>query len=240
MKKCLLKLIVLLLASAPAVAQTVSGRVTNSADGVALPGVSGLVKGTTSGTTTDVDGKYTIASTDQNAVLVFSFIGYATQEVALNGRSAVDISMKEDVTQLGEVVVTALGIAKDVKALGYSVSKVDGGLMTQARELNVANSLVGRVAGVNVSAVSGGAGSSSNVIIRGGASMFGSNQPLYVINGVPIDNSNRGSSGMWGGADLGDGIGNLNPDDIDLYADFIVGCRDKKVSLDVDALSWVL
>jgi TonB-linked SusC/RagA family outer membrane protein len=216
MKKCLLKLLVLLcLASAPAVAQTVSGRVTNSADGTALPGVSVLVKGTSSGTTTDFDGKYTIGASDPNAVLVFSFIGFASQEIPLGSRTSVDVVLEEDITQLGEVVVTALGIAKESKSLGYAVTKVEGASMTQAREVNFVNSLAGRVAGVSISNVSGGPGSSSNVRIRGGSSMFSDNSPLYVINGVPINNSTRGSAGMWGGADLGDGIGNINPDDIE-------------------------
>lgn len=213
MKKCILKLLVLLLASAPAFAQTVSGRVTNSADGQGLPGVSVLVKGTTVGTTTDSDGKFSI-SADANSTLVFSFIGFASQEVAVGNRTSLDVSLEEDISQLGEVVVTALGIEKDTKSLGYSVTTVDGSSLTKAREVNVANSLVGRVAGVNVSQVAGGPGSSSNVIIRGVGSLTGQG-PLYVINGVPMDNTQRGAAGMWGGADLGDGIGNINPDDIE-------------------------
>ncbi|MFZ6014019.1 MAG: carboxypeptidase-like regulatory domain-containing protein, partial [Bacteroidota bacterium] len=216
MKKSLLQLLVLLfVASAPAVAQTVSGRVTSSADGAALPGVSVLVKGTTTGTSTDVDGRYTITAPDaQNSILVFSFIGFATQEVTIGSRTTVDISLVEDITQLGEVVVTALGIERDTRTLGYAVTRVDGENLTKAREINMVNSLVGRVAGVNVSGVAGGPGSSSNVIIRGVSSIGGSS-PLYVINGVPIDNTTRGMAGQWGGADLGDGIGNINPDDIE-------------------------
>jgi TonB-linked SusC/RagA family outer membrane protein len=215
MKKNLLKLVVLLcLASAPAVAQTVSGRVTNSADGSALPGVSVLVKGTSTGTSTDSDGRFSINVPDpQNSLLVFSFIGFATQEVQVNNRTSIDLSLLEDITQLNEVVVTALGIERDTRTLAYSVSSVDGENLTQAREVNVANALVGRVAGVNVGSVAGGPGSSSNITIRGVTGIGGS-PPLYVINGVPIDNSNRGSAGMWGGADLGDGIANINPDDI--------------------------
>jgi TonB-linked SusC/RagA family outer membrane protein len=214
MKKCLLKLMFLLLASAPAVAQTVTGRVTNSADGMALPGVSVLVKGTTAGTTTDTDGKFSI-NADASSTLVFSFIGYATDEVAIGGKTTIEIALKEDITQLGEVVVTALGIEKDTKALGYSVTSVKGEEFTKAREINIANALVGKIAGVNSSAPLTGPGGSSRVTIRGNASLNGNNQPLYVVNGIQMNNENLGNATNWGGADMGDGISSINPDDIE-------------------------
>jgi TonB-linked SusC/RagA family outer membrane protein len=215
MKKCLLKLLVLLLASAPAVAQTVSGRVTNSADGSALPGVSVLVKGTNVGTTSDADGRYSINASEPTSILVFSFIGYATQEVQIGNRTTIDVNLEEDVTQLGEVVVTALGIERETKALGYSVTNVKGEEFTKAREINVANALVGKIAGVNSSAPSTGPGGSSRVTIRGNSSLNFDNQPLYVINGIQMNNDNLGSAGTWGGADMGDGISSINPDDIE-------------------------
>ncbi len=122
--------------------------------------------------------------------------------------------MTPDIAELQEVVVTALGIAKEEEKIGYSIAKVDGELLTKARETNVAYSLAGRVAGLNVSGVSGGPGSSARILLRG-MSSFSASSPLFVINGVPIDNSQRGSSGEWGGSNRGDGISNLNPDDIE-------------------------
>jgi TonB-linked SusC/RagA family outer membrane protein len=223
MKKCLLKLLVLLLTSAPAVAQTVTGRVTNSADGTGLPGVSVLVKGTTNGTTTDTDGRYSISAQDPtNTVLVFSFIGFASQEVALNNRSAVDVSLNEDVTQLGEVVVTALGIEKETKSLTYSVQQVGGEQLTVARDPNLMNSLNGKVAGIQINRANG-PGGSTRVTLRGNKSLV-SNQPLYVVDGVPMLSTTLPQpSDVWGQSagsgssarDAGDAISNINPDDIE-------------------------
>jgi TonB-linked SusC/RagA family outer membrane protein len=223
MKKCLLKLLVLLLTSAPAVAQTVTGRVTNSADGTGLPGVSVLVKGTTNGTTTDTDGRYSIGAQDPtNTVLVFSFIGFSTQEVQLNNRSSVDVSLNEDVTQLGEVVVTALGIEKETKSLTYSVQQVGGEQLTVARDPNLMNSLNGKVAGIQINRANG-PGGSTRVLIRGNKSL-NNNQPLYVIDGVPMQNPTLPQpSDVWGQSagsgsaarDAGDAISNINPDDIE-------------------------
>ena len=223
MKKCLLKLLVLLLASAPAVAQTVSGRVTNSADGTALPGVSVLFKGTTAGTTTDVDGRYSINASDGNSILVFSFIGYATQEVQVGNRTAVDITLQEDITQLGEVVVTALGIERETKSLSYAAQQVSGSELTRAKDANFINTLSGRIAGVTINRSPSGVGGSSRVVMRGNKSTR-NNQPLYVVDGVPLVNYSpaqpgdiwgQSSGGGTGGRDGGDGIANLNPDDIE-------------------------
>jgi TonB-linked SusC/RagA family outer membrane protein len=127
----------------------------------------------------------------------------------------INISLAADITQLSEVVVTALGIERDTKALGYSVTSVDGDNFTEARENNLANALVGRVAGVNVSKTAGGPAGSSRVIIRGNKSLEGNNQPLYVVDGIPMDNSGFGQAGLWGGRDEGDGMASLNPDDIE-------------------------
>lgn len=126
-----------------------------------------------------------------------------------------NVTLATDTRQLGEVVVTALGIRKDERKLGYSVAKVGGEVLSKARDTNVANSMQGRVAGLNVGGTSGGPGSSARMNIRGVTSFSGTSSPLIVINGVPMDNTVRGSSGEWGGADLGDGISNINPDDIE-------------------------
>jgi TonB-linked SusC/RagA family outer membrane protein len=217
MKKCLLKLLVLLLASAPAVAQTVTGRVTSSADGAPLPGVSVLVKGTTSGTSTDTDGKYTLNVADPaNSILVFSFIGFASQEIQAGNRTTIDATLTEDITQLGEVVVTALGIAREKKALGYSVQEVSGNSFTQARESNIINNLQGRVAGVQIYKGGTGPGGSSRIVIRGSNSLRGADAPLFVVDGVPFDNYNTATNqSEYGSNDQGQGIAQINPDDIE-------------------------
>jgi TonB-linked SusC/RagA family outer membrane protein len=217
MKRCLLKVVaLLLLTSATAYAQSVTGKVTSAVDGSPIPGVSVLLKGTTTGTTTDAEGRYAISLTDPaNSVLVLSFIGFAQQEIAVNDRTAIDVVLEEDITQLGEVVVTALGIEKNINAVGYSTTKVDGSNFTESRELNVGNALTGMVAGVNVGGLATGPAGSSRVMIRGNASLQGNSQPLYVIDGIPFDNTNQGSSGQWGGADYGDGLTNINPDNIE-------------------------
>lgn len=197
-------------------AQTVTGKVTAAADGSALPGVSVVVKGTTVGTSTDANGNYTINTTESGSnTLVFSFIGFKTQEVAVGSQSTIDVILSEDIEQLNEVVVTALGINKETQRLGYAVSKVDGEAMNKARENNVALSLSGRVAGLNVKGTNGGPGGTARILLRGMPSMNSGGAPLFVINGVPMDNTQRGSAGEWGGSDNGDGIGNLNPDDIE-------------------------
>ena len=198
----------------PIASIAVSGKVTDPA-GTPIPGVSILVKGTTIGTTTNSNGDFSLEVPGKESVLVVSFIGFARQEITVGEMTTINVALAEDITQLNEVVVTALGIEKETRTLGYAVTEVSGETLTKAREINVVNSLVGRVAGVNVSGVNGGPGSSSNIIIRGVSSITGDSQPLYVINGVPIDNGTRGSAGMWGGADFGDGISNINPDDIE-------------------------
>lgn len=205
--------------TAQSVALEVSGTVTASEDGAGLPGVNVLLKGTSNGTTTNSDGKYTLSLPDGGGVLVFSFIGYATQEVSVTTQTTVDVVMAQEVQSLGEVVVTAFGIAKDKKGLVYSVTEVQGSDFTQAKENNVANALTGKIAGVNATGMATGPGGSSRIIIRGNGSLSGNNQPLYVINGMPMDNSiPQGSTESTGNAnnvDRGDGIGGINPDDIE-------------------------
>jgi TonB-linked SusC/RagA family outer membrane protein len=188
----------------------VTGIVTDE-NGEALVGVSVAIKSTGTGTQTDASGKFTLDAA-VNSTLVFSYVGFKTQEVVFTG-SPLRIRMVSN-TKLQEVVVTALGISKEQKKLGYSVSTVNGDALNKAKESNVALSLQGRVAGLSVGASNGGPGSSARVLLRGLTS-FTAGSPLYVINGVPMDNTQRGSSGEWGGADYGDGISNINPDDIE-------------------------
>ncbi|WP_291871281.1 SusC/RagA family TonB-linked outer membrane protein [Maribacter sp.] len=193
--------------------KTVSGTVSDNS-GTPLPGVNVIEKGTANGTSTDFDGNYTLNVSD-NAVLSFSYLGFSTQDVLVAGKSVLNISMEEDAEMLGEVVVTALGIKKSERKLGYAVTEVGGENLSKARETNVANSLVGKVAGLVVKSTSGGPGGTSKIQLRGVSNLSGGGSPLFVIDGVPMDNTQRGSAGQWGGADQGDGIGNLSPDDIE-------------------------
>lgn len=177
-------------------------------------GASVIEKGnTTNGTITDLDGKFTL-NVRPGATLVISYIGYKTVEIAAS-KKPLKIVMSEDSKVLKEVVVTALGIKRERKALGYGVDEVKGESLTKAKETNVINSMAGRVPGLVVSQTAGGPSGSTRVILRGSTEMTGNNQPLYVIDGVPLDNTNYGSAGTSGGFDLGDGISSINPDDIE-------------------------
>jgi len=195
----------------------VTGKVTDNSG--PLPGVTVRIKGASIATSTGTDGKYSINVPDGNTVLVFSSIGYLTQEIAVGNRKTIDVRLQEESSKLNEVIVTALGISRQRKALAYSVTEVKGDEFTQARENNVANALTGKVAGVNATGLSTGPGGSSRVIIRGNGSLSGGNQPLYVINGMPLENSVPGGSattnGSAGNVDRGDGIAGINPDDIE-------------------------
>lgn len=209
-------MVLFLVASVTAVAQqTVSGRVTTSVDGSPLPGVSVVVKGTTTGTSTDADGRFTLSVPGSDAVLVFSFIGYTTQEIPAGSQTDINVRLSEDAQQLGEVVVTALGIQRQAKSLSYAQQTVNGDALTQARDLNILNSLSGRAAGVDIKKSSSGPGGSTKVVLRGNKSMSGGSQPLFVIDGIPMANRIGGQPGMWGGTDQGDGMSQINPDDIE-------------------------
>ena len=191
----------------------IHGIVSSSDDQVPLPGVSILIKGTSSGTITDAEGQYKI-SVQPGSVLWFSYLGYLDQEIAVEKQSVLDVVLKPDVAQLHEVIITSLGVERKVKALGYSITEVEGDKFTEARVKNLTNQLTGRIAGVNVSRVAGGPAGSTRVIIRGNISLEGNNQPLYVVDGMPIDNSTFGQAGIWGGRDQGDGMTSISPDDI--------------------------
>lgn len=192
------------------------GGLVRDASGQPIPGVSIQVKGTKLGTQTDINGQFSI-SANIGDVLVFSFLGYQSKEVTITTPASLSVLLNEDSKLLSEVVVTALGIKKERKALGYSITEVKGDELVQAREPNVINSLEGKVAGLNVSPTAGGPGSSSNVIIRGVSSLSQTTQPLYVINGVPMENTPNSAPGNQydNQPDLGDAIGNINPDDIE-------------------------
>lgn len=197
-----------------ALAQTITGTVSDEA-GVPLPGVNIVEKGTSNGVSSDFDGNYSITVSGGNATLVFSSLGMRTVEVPANGRASINLTMQEDAEQLGEVVVTALGIRKEAKALGYSLTEVGGEEISSIKTPNAINALQGKIAGVNITQNSTGAAGSSRVIIRGNSTLTGNNQPLYVVDGIPIGNDNNGAASLWGGNDGGDGISSIAPDDIE-------------------------
>jgi len=196
---------------------TVSGKVTSGEDQSPIPGVNILIKGTTNGTITDAAGSFSITVGASSDVLVFSFVGFTTQEVLIGDRNFLDVVLATDATELSEIVVTALGIEKNKKALGYSVQSVSGESLTTARETNVVNQLAGKIAGVTVIGSPSGVGGSSRVTIRGERSVdLNKNQPLYVIDGVPITNGLTGASGRGNlEVDFGNGAGFVNSDDIE-------------------------
>jgi TonB-linked SusC/RagA family outer membrane protein len=193
-------------------AQSISGTVTDE-NGVPLPGATVLVEGTQNGVSTDFDGNYSINASSGDT-LVFSFVGYSNQSVVVGSSATVNVSLQPD-NALSEVVVTALGVKRNVKAVGYSITQVDGEELSSNKSTNAINSLQGKVAGVVVTGSAMGAKGSSRVVIRGASSLNGNNQPLYVIDGITINNDNLGAAGMWGGTDYGDGISSINPDDIE-------------------------
>jgi TonB-linked SusC/RagA family outer membrane protein len=182
-------------------------------NGQPLIGASVKVKGSALAVSTSTTGAFSITVPD-NAILVVSFVGYEPQEVTAAGKTTLTVTLRPSTNTLNQVVVTALGIKREAKSLGYSTTTVGGEQLTQSREVNLGNALTGKVAGVSVANNSTGTGGSSRVVIRGNNSLTGDNQPLYVIDGVPFDRTNQGSAGQYGGIDLGDGLSNINPDDI--------------------------
>lgn len=196
--------------------RTISGSVTD-VNGEPLIGANVLVKGTTLGTVTDIDGNYTLLVPSGYDAISISYTGFAGQDITLGTSNLVDVTLEQGVL-LDEAVVTAFGIERERKELGYSVTTVDGGELTNARSGNVLNNLSGRVAGVRINSSSGTAGGSSTILVRGASSLGGSNQPLFVVDGVPISNSSFNGTRneiIAGGADVGNRAGDLNPDDIE-------------------------
>ncbi len=196
---------------------TVNGVVVDAASSLGLPGVSVVVKGTSTGVTTDFDGNYSIDISSTESTLQFSYVGFTTQEIAVNGKSVINVSLIEDVSQLDEVVITALGIKRERKSLGYAVQEVKGEALTETRETNVANALSGKISGIQVIKGSNGPASSSKIVLRGNSSLTGDNQPLIVVDGIPMDNFTGADNTDFfnPSQDMGNGLGDLNPDDIE-------------------------
>ena len=194
---------------------TVTGTISDALDGNPLPGVSVIVKGTNHGVASDFDGNYTIEMEDANAVLVFSFVGYTNKEITVDGRSVINVALEQSAESLDEVVVTALGITREKKALGYAVSELQSDEINTVKTYNVASSLVGKVAGVVVNE-SGGLGSGSRIVIRGNNSITGDNQALIVVDGVPINAAGSETGGsVYSSSVSGGGITDINAEDVE-------------------------
>ena len=223
----LILLVVLMTGMAFAQQKTITGKVTD-VNGSSIPGVSVILKGTTTGTTTNNDGKYSLTSSADAKILIFSFVGMRTQEVSIGNKTVIDVVLTDEITGVEEVVVTALGIKKSNKSLGYSTANVKADQLSVNRTSNVMNALTGKIAGVSISGLGTGPAGTSKIRIRGQSSISGQNSPLIVVNGVPIDNTNFGTNpgnaasdnsiGVRGGgntSDGGDGLSSINPDDIE-------------------------
>ena len=195
--------------------RTISGTVTSAEDGTTLPGVTVRVKDAPGGVTTNQNGQYQITVSAQAETLVFSFIGMKTTEVAIGGRTTINVALESETTELGEVVVTALGIKRESKALGYAVSKVDSKELTKVGSTNFGSALYGKAAGVRISSAPGGPTSAVDIKIRGMNSINFSSQPLIIVDGVPIRNGEANNAGYWGDQRIrGNGLVDINPEDI--------------------------
>ncbi|MEZ5043434.1 MAG: SusC/RagA family TonB-linked outer membrane protein [Saprospiraceae bacterium] len=196
-------------------AYSVTGKVSD-ANGNALLGVTVMVKGTTTGTSTDADGEYRIEVSGADDILVFSYIGFQTSEITVGAQTRIDVLLAENAEILNEVVVTALGLSRQEKSLGFSVERVAGEELSRVSQENVLNSLAGKVAGVTINST-GGTGSSVSMVIRGATSLSSDNQPLFVVDGVPLISTlnNITEFGSRNPVDYGNAISDLNPDDIE-------------------------
>lgn len=225
MKKILLFLAFLGLIGLQVVfAQTreITGTVTSTEDGSPIPGASVVVRGSTLGTVTDMDGKFTLKVPQSAQFLRISFVGMVTTEVTLTAATNYQVKMKPESISVDEVVVTAIGISKQRKSLGYAVQDVNGDKINDAKTGNVLSAITGKMAGVNITSSAGTAGASSFITIRGQNSITGNNQPLFVVDGVPIDNSmsssgnpDDGINNLTAGVAYSNRAVDLNPDDIE-------------------------
>ena len=194
--------------------RTISGKVSSSEDGKSLPGVTVAIKGTTMGVISDLDGNYSISFKEPKGILVFSFIGMQPQEVEVNASSnKYDVTLEPTSVALSAFVVTALGVTREKKTLGYAVQEVSSSDLNQAKDANIVNSMSGKIAGVQVTSGGSAIGSSSRIIIRGNSS-FSGNQPLFVVDGTPIDNATNNNGGD-GGLDWGNTASDIDPNNIE-------------------------
>jgi TonB-linked SusC/RagA family outer membrane protein len=193
----------------------VSGQVVSSENGESIPGANVFIKGSTTGTITDIDGKFNIIVPDGETILVFSFVGYDPVEIPAGGVTDIRVRLEESSKKIKEVVVTALNIARDKSSLGYSITQVGSEEITQVKQNNPINSLAGKVAGLQISSTPSGVDGSSRVVLRGISSLSGGNRPLIVIDGIPVSGGSYGGASEWGGTDKGDALSDINPDDVE-------------------------
>jgi TonB-dependent SusC/RagA subfamily outer membrane receptor len=193
--------------------RVVSGKVTALETGIPIPGVNVIVKGSTLGTITDIDGHYKLTIPNSKTIrLVFSFIGLATEEVQVGAKTVIDMVMVAEIKQLSEVVVTALGMESDKAMLGYSIQSISSKDLDHTLESNIVNSINQKAAGVYVYSSAGSPGASASIRIRGNSSITLSNNPLFVVDGVPINNNEIGN--QWGGRDQSNRAIDINPNDV--------------------------
>jgi len=192
----------------------ITGTVISAEDGLGMPGVSVVIKGTTIGASTNIDGKFSLEASSSD-VLMFSFVGMVAQEITVGGETVIDVVMETESIGVDEVVVTAIGVSRSEKSLGYAATSVKNEDLNKASPVSTLGGLQGKVAGVNISSSSGAPGASTKVILRGYSSITGSNQPLYVVDGSPIDNRLVGSIGSTRSMDFGNNANDINPENIE-------------------------
>ncbi len=211
----MLPLILLITLESDGQQKTLTGKITDSQDGLPLPGVTIAVKGTSRSTLTDNGGNFSITA-DPGQVLIFSFVGATPVERTIGNEASIDVAMEKNIKSLSEVVVTAFGVEQEKRALGYSVQEVKSREITDSHQPNIVNALQGKVAGVQITNSGGAPGASAIMLIRGGTSLSGNNQPLYVVDGIPIDNSTPvGQGGLSASAAPASNRAiDINPEDI--------------------------
>jgi iron complex outermembrane receptor protein len=218
MRTGFLLVLLFLILGGPAFAQTttIRGKVTSAEDQMGIPGVAILIKGTLKGTVTDIDGNYTLDGVSANDTLKFSFIGYETREIAVGKQTKIDVLMAVESTNLEELVVTALGVKRQQREIGYSTQRIEADVVIRSNPPNILNGMIGRAAGVQVSQNDGIEGSSTRIVIRGNNTLSGKNQPLIVVDNVPLENI-PGQENIGRGVDWGNAIADINPLDIETY-----------------------
>ncbi|HNW57006.1 MAG TPA: SusC/RagA family TonB-linked outer membrane protein, partial [Bacteroidales bacterium] len=195
--------------------KTITGKITSADDGLGMVGVPVVVKGTTIGTATDIDGAFSLNVPADATTLVVSFIGMKTVEMPIGSQTVFNIVLESDMKALGDVVVTALGIQREKKTLTYASQQVDAAEMMKTKDINFMSGLSGKTAGLEIKKNSSGAGGSTRTVLRGSKSLNSLSEPLYVIDGIPMANHKGGQASMWGGTDQGDGLSQINNDDIE-------------------------
>jgi TonB-linked SusC/RagA family outer membrane protein len=218
MQKRILSLFLCIALIGSAMAQfSVRGTVTSEADGLPVVGATVLEKGSNTGTITDLDGRYTLQVSNSSAVLSFSYVGMTTLDIPVEGKPVINAVLSTSAVDIEEVVVTALGITRERKTLGYALQEIKGESLLDARESNIANALSGKITGLQVIRSSNGPAGSSKLVLRGYSSLTGDNQPLIVVDGIPVENFTGASNNdYWNpSTDMGNGLSDINPEDIE-------------------------